>query len=204
MNENVVETLLQRAKEGDESSLAELFSLYKQQLRAMIAFRLDRNLKGRIDPSDILQEAYLDLAKRLSGFDPNKMSFFVWLRLVTHERLLITHRQHLGAQKRDARREVAAPLYSAASSLSLAEQFAGKFTSVAGKAIRIEQKVRLQALLDDMDDQDREVIALRIFEGLTNRETAEVLNLNTKTSSSRFLRAIARLREALGDSVDFI
>lgn len=199
-----IKDLLDQAKSGNEAALAELFSRYRRQLRAMVAFRLDQNLRGRIDPSDILQDAYLDLAKRLPNYDPDKMSFFVWLRLVTKERLLVTHRQHLDAKKRDARRELVSTSFGAAtSSVSLARMFADNYTSVAGKAIRAEQSVRVQAVLDKMDEQDREVIGLRIFEGLTNRETAEVIGINAKTSSSRFLRAIIKLKEELGETLDF-
>lgn len=195
-----LESVIARVKTGDEDALAELFHHYKGQLRRIISFRMDQNLKGRIDPSDVLQEAYIDLAKRLPEFGKQDgMSFFVWLRLVTKERLLGFHRQHLATQKRDARREVRIRQNtSGASSVFLAAHLLGRQTSVVGKAIRAEQRAQLEAILDTMDETDREIIALRVFEGLTNGEAAEVLGLTRQTTSKRFIRAIGRLRETLG------
>ena len=188
--------LVRCVRAGSEAALSELFDCYKSQLRRIVSFRLDCRLQGRVDPSDILQEAFIDLLKRLPEFPDKNMSFFVWLRLVTSERVLACHREHLNTQKRDPRREQRIqPATSGASSVLLAAQLMGNFTSVAGKAIQAEQNAKIQAVLDSMDAIDREVIALRIFEGLTNGEAAEVLELTKQTTSKRFIRAIRRLRE---------
>ena len=198
LEENEHNQLVVQAIEGDQEALANLFSLYKKQLRAMIAFRLDRNLKGRVAPSDILQEAFMDLAKKLPDFNDKQMSFFVWLRLVTHERLLLVHRQHLGTQKRDPRREIQVDHESRnASSIDLTAHLIGKYSSVIGKAIHKEQSIRLRAVIDGMDDHDREIIAMRVFEGLTNGESSEVLGLDKKTASKRFVRAMDKIRKEL-------
>jgi RNA polymerase sigma-70 factor (ECF subfamily) len=81
-NEN--QLLIERALTGDESALATLFDGYRGQLRRMIRLRLDRRLSGRVDSSDVLQEAYLDVRKRLDEYarDPAAMPFHLWLRLV--------------------------------------------------------------------------------------------------------------------------
>ena len=199
MTTETIEQLIDQAKSGDEHALAELFNRYKRQLRSMIAFRMDHKLKGRVDPSDVLQEAYLDLAQKLPEFESKGMSFFVWLRLVVSERLIATHRHHLDVQKRDAGKEirVAAAGNGNASSMILAEHLLGQYTSVVGQAIKAEQQTKLKSVLDQMDETDREVIALRIFERLSNGEAAEVLGLTKQTTSKRFFRAIERLRETV-------
>lgn len=203
-DDDTVSQLVQEAIDGSEAALAELFSRYRTQLRKMISFRLDQNLKGRVDPSDVLQEAFIDLAKRLPEFGDKGMPFFVWLRLVTHERLLRVHREHLGTQKRDPRREIKHRYtYSDATSMSLAAHLLGKSSSVEGKAIRAEQSARLHAVLEDMEPQDREIIALRMFEGLSNGEAAEVLELTKQTASKRFIRAISRIRNEVKDLPGF-
>ncbi len=108
------EDLLRRASHGDEAALAALFGRYRKRLRQMVRLRLDRRLQGRVDPSDVLQEAYLDVAQQLPHYlKKPEMSFFLWLRLVTGQRLMRVHRQHLGAARRDAGREVS--LYRGAS-----------------------------------------------------------------------------------------
>jgi RNA polymerase sigma-70 factor, ECF subfamily len=192
--------LLQRARDGDDRAVAELFDQHRARLRHMVRLRLDRRLQGRVDPSDILQEAYLDLAQQLPGYlAAPKIPFFLWLRLLAGQRLMRVHRRHLGAAMRDAGREVS--LYRGAmpqaSSDSLAAHLLGQATSVSQAAIRAERQLLLQAALNGMDDVDREIIALRHFEELTNNEAAEVLELSKAAASNRYVRAMARLQAIL-------
>ena len=106
-NDSTTDDLINRATGGDEAALAELFDRHRGRLRQMVRLRLDRRLQGRVDASDVLQEAYIDLAQKLPGYvGHSTMPFFLWLRLVTGERLLRIHRQHLGTAMRDAGREV--------------------------------------------------------------------------------------------------
>src|SRR5262249_50657547 len=91
--------LLCRARAGDETALAELFAPYRERLQRMVRLRLARRLYGRLDPSDVLQEAYLDLARRFPEYVANPaLPFFLWLRSLTGQRLIDVHRQHLGAK----------------------------------------------------------------------------------------------------------
>ena len=199
-----IDALVAQAINGSEDALAALFLRYKTQLRGMIAFRMSKNLRGRVDPSDILQEAFVDLAKRLPKFEQKGMSFFVWLRLVAKERLLKVHREHVTAQKRDVRREVDhRNITSNATSILLADHLIDRYTSVAGQAIKAEQGELVRSVLEQMDENDQEIIALRIFEGLTNGETAEVLGMSKQTSSKRFIAAVSRLRTEIVDLPGF-
>jgi RNA polymerase sigma-70 factor (ECF subfamily) len=103
----VLDNLLQRVRRGDEQAVVALFTSYRDRLRRMVRLRLDRRLQGRIDPSDVLQDAYLDVAKRAGEYVANpSVPVFLWLRLITGQRLMALHRQHLGAQMRDAGQEV--------------------------------------------------------------------------------------------------
>jgi RNA polymerase sigma-70 factor, ECF subfamily len=200
-----VRPLLDRLQAGDQLALGELFSKYRDRLGRMIQFRLDGRLKGRIATSDVLQEAYIDALKRLPHYqaDP-EMPFLIWLRWVTMQRLVEVHRQHLGAQMRDAGREVAlgagGPL--AASSAMIAE-FIGDLTSPSQAAQRSETVAQLGRALDGLDPTDREVLALRHFEELSNQETAAVLGIQPAAASKRYVRALERLKGALEQLPDF-
>ena len=193
--------LLRRASEGDEAALAAVFSRYRQRLRQMVGLRLDRRLQGRVDPSDVLQEAYLDLAHQFRSFVERRdtMSFFLWLRLLTGQRLMRVHRRHLAASMRDAGREVS--LYRGAmpqaSSESLAARLLGRLTSASEVAVRAERQLMLQRALNGMDPIDREVIALRHFEELSNSEAAQILGLSKAAASNRYVRAMTRLQAVL-------
>jgi RNA polymerase sigma-70 factor (ECF subfamily) len=192
--------LVRRAGGGDAQALAELFAHYCDRLRHMVRLRLDRRLQGRVDPSDVLQEAYLDVAQRAGAyFAEPRLPLFLWLRLVTGERLLIIHRRHLGAQMRDAGQEVSLHRgpFPQATSASLAAQLLGRLTSPTQAAIRAEIQVRLQEALNSMDPLDREVLVLRHFEELSNNETAAVLGIQKSAASNRYVRALKRLKEIL-------
>ena len=60
--------LIRRAADGEEAALAELFGRHRKRLRQMVRLRLDRRLQGRVDPSDVLQEAYLDAARQFPQY----------------------------------------------------------------------------------------------------------------------------------------
>ena len=155
----------------------------------MVDIRLDRRLQARVDASDVVQEAYLEVVQRLDEYvaDP-KLPLFLWLRLVVGQRLMKVHRQHLGTQLRDAGREVS--LYRdampAASSAALAAQLLGKYTSPTQAAGRAERMLRLQEALNTLDPVDREVLSLRHFEELTRAEAAQVLGISEAAAVKRY------------------
>jgi len=191
---------LRRLAAGDQQALAELFAHYRDRLRRMVQLRLDRRLQGRVDASEVLQDAYIDVTKRAPEYAANPtMPFFLWLRFLTGQRLLMVHRQHLGAKMRDAGQEVA--LYRGAlpqaSSVSLAAQLLGRMTSPSLAAVRAEMQLKLQEALNSMDAIDREVLTLRHFEELSNGETAAVLGLQKAAASNRYVRALKRLKDVL-------
>ena len=189
-----------RLRAGDAAAAGDLFAAHRDRLKRMVRLRLDRRLQGRLDASDVLQEAFLDVQKKAADFAAKpEMPAYLWLRLVTAERLLILHRHHLGAQMRDAAQEVSlcpggAP---AASTHSLANLLLGRLTSPTQAAIRAERQLRLQEALNGMDPLDREILALRHFEELSNCEAATVLGLSKTAASNRYVRALERLKEIL-------
>src|SRR5262245_56698982 len=192
--------LLRRALAGDQSALAALFARYCDRLRKMVRLRLDRRLSGRIDTSDVLQDAYLDVARRFGEYAASPtMPFYIWLRSLTGHRLIDLHRRHLGAEMRDAGREVSIHrgALPAASSASLAQHLLAGLTSPTQAAIREEMQLRLQEALNSMDAVDREVLVLRHFEELGNAEAAAVLGIEASAASKRYIRALRRLKAIL-------
>jgi RNA polymerase sigma-70 factor (ECF subfamily) len=171
---------LERAAAGDQSAWAAILAPHRDRLRRMVAMRLDRRLNGRVDPSDVIQDALVQAALGLPGYlrQPDR-PFFLWLRWLTGMTLQGVHRRHLGIQARDAGREVQLldrPLPQA-SSAALAAQLLGRDTRPSVAAVREERKRRLQEALNAMDPLDQEVLVLRHFEDLTNAEVARELGL---------------------------
>jgi RNA polymerase sigma-70 factor (ECF subfamily) len=206
MNDNTrIDQLLSRAAGGDADAVNDLFGLYRERLRAMVRLRLNRRLQGRIDPSDVLQEAYLEISRTLPDYLRDRpLPFYLWLRYITGQKLIAVHRHHLGAQMRDADREVSLfrGALPQASSVSLAAQLLGRFTSPSHAAVRAELQLRVQEALNAMEPLDREVLALRHFEMLSNAEIAQVLGIKKSAASNRYIRALERLREILAPDQD--
>jgi RNA polymerase sigma-70 factor, ECF subfamily len=191
--------LLERAASGDDASWGQLLTRHEARLRRMVTFRLDPRLQGRIDASDVMQDVHLEAWKHLADYlrEPG-IPLFLWLRGIAGHKLLEVHRHHLGTPMRDARREIA--IYHGlpgATSAAIAAQLLGHATRPSEAAMRAEANVRLQEALNDLDPLDREVLALRHIEQLTNSEAARVLGIKEAAAGKRYLRALERLREIL-------
>jgi RNA polymerase sigma-70 factor (ECF subfamily) len=199
-NSGETSRLLRRATAGDQDTWGALLTRHEERLRRMAAFRMDQRLQGRIDPLDVIQEAYLEATEhRAEYLRQPALPFFLWLRGIVGNKLRELHRHHLGTQMRDAGREVS--LYRSAlpeaTSAALAAQLMGHATRPSEAAMRAEVKVRLQEALNAMDPLDREVLALRHIEQLTPAETAQVLGIKEKAGGMRYVRAIRRLKDLL-------
>jgi RNA polymerase sigma-70 factor (ECF subfamily) len=192
--------LLRQAAAADGASWGALLTRHEGRLRRMVAFRLDPRMQGRIDPEDVVQEVNLAASEHLTDYlRQPAMPFYLWLRGIAGNKLLELHRRHLGTPMRDARREVSLHrgALPGATSAALAAQLLGQQTRPSEAAVRAEAKIRLQEALNSMDPLDREVLALRHFEQLTNAEVARVLQIKEAAAGKRHLRALERLREIL-------
>jgi RNA polymerase sigma-70 factor (ECF subfamily) len=188
------EDLLRLLLAGDDEALAPVFELHRERLRRMVHFRLDPRLVGRVDAEDVVQEAYLDSQKRLSAWRADPRAFHVWLRLVVKQTMIDVHRRHLGTAMRDAAQE-----RGLAQSQTLSRMFAARVTSPSQAVLRLERQQQVEAALAAMDEIDREVLMLRHFEELSNKEVAEVLGIQENAASNRYVRALGRLKGMLSD-----
>jgi RNA polymerase sigma-70 factor (ECF subfamily) len=199
-NAGELDGLLALARAGEPAAVNELFARHRPRLRRMVEARLDQRLQARLDPSDVVQEAYVDVVNRLGEYlrEP-RLPLFLWLRLVVGERLMKLHRHHLGTRMRDAGREIS--LYSgalpAASSAALAAQLLGKITSPTQAAMRAERLLRLQDALNRLEPIDREILSLRHFEELTSAESAQALGIEEAAAAKRYIRGLRRLKNLL-------
>jgi RNA polymerase sigma-70 factor (ECF subfamily) len=193
------------ADPNDLATLSRWLWSYEAKLCRMVQLRLHPRLRGRIEAADVVQDTYVEAIKRLKeyGRAPDA-PLFLWLRGIASEKLIDAHRRHLGAEKRDARREV--PLLPGAvlpaDSTLLAAQMLGRLTTPSRAAMRAEMRRRVQDVLDSLEVWDREILALRHFEQLDNAETAQVLGLTPSGASSRYVRALKRFKAALGSPPD--
>jgi RNA polymerase sigma-70 factor (ECF subfamily) len=190
---------LQRLRQGGETALAELFAGCQQRLERIIRFRIDPRVRGRVDAADVLQDTFLTAARRLPEFlKQPASSSFVWLRQLALQTLIDVHRREF-RHRRDVGREIhlAGPGDSENTSFSIACFLIDQLTSPSQQLARAEELQQLQQALNSMNEIDREVLALRHFEQLSNLQTAEILALSPTAASNRYIRAAARLTEIL-------
>ncbi len=201
-NDEEIHALIDRAADGDAVAMSTLFEHYREPLKKMVRVRLNRRLYGRVDESDVVQDAYLEAARRLNDYASGpRTPFFLWLRKITGQRLIDTHRRHLGAEARNAGIEVAlhqkrAPM---ASSVMLAKALLGGLTSPTQAAVKAETRIAVQDALASMNELDREILSLRHLEALSNVEAAEELEIDTSAASKRYIRALQKLKKILDE-----
>lgn len=193
------EQLLRAAADGDRESWGALLIKHRERLRRMVALRIDHRLQGRLDASDIVQDACIEASQRLDEYlgEP-KMPFYLWLRFLTGQKLITLHRQHFDRKMRDVSREISIELHAPeATSAALAKYLIGSDPRPSEAAVAAERRQKFQEVLDSLEPIEREIIALRHFEQLSNHEAAQVLQLQESAASKRYIRAVKRLKQAL-------
>ena len=197
------DVLTARAAAGDGVAWGALLASHQARLARVACFRIDPRLRGRVDPADVVQDAFAEAAAHRGDYfraDP-AVPLFLWLRGVVANKLLEVHRHHLGTRMRDAKRErpLDAPPAPDDTSAALCAQLTAGLTRPSVAAARGEVRTRLAEALATIDPADREVLALRHFEQLSNAEAAEVLGIQERAAAKRYLRALQRLREILSE-----
>jgi RNA polymerase sigma-70 factor (ECF subfamily) len=189
---------VERAANGDEAARQQLLGFYRPNLRRIVAGQLDKRLAARVDPSDIVQEIMLDADRKLVKFlQQPTVPLLVWLRKIASERVIDTHRRHLGSQRRSVIRERReSPLWDG-SAPDLMEMIANSMTTPSGELMREEQSERVRAAVDRLPARYREVLVMRHFDQMEPDEIAQVLGISPGAVRARILRALLRLRETL-------
>ena len=180
------------------------FEAHRSRFERIVRFRMDPAFRARMDVSDVLQEAYLDVLRRFAEWPKDgSLSAFIWLRQRVLQALWDLQRNH-SREKRAVQREraVAEVWDSDSTNISLASYLVDDLTSPSHAAIKREDRRGLHAALERLSELDREVLALRHFEQLSNVETAQALSLTPTAASNRYVRATIRLAELMQSSLD--
>ncbi len=188
-NDSSTTEIIQRLRDGGVDEAESLFAQFYDRLHVMVSLRLDARVRPRVDPEDVLQETYLEFVKSLPLYLANPQTTpYLWLRAITARHLNVIHRRHLKVQSRAVGREIS--LFGAVpqvSSIGLASQLLGRFSTPSQKVMRMELQLRVQNALNSLLDIDREILALRHFEMMTNGEVAQVLELSEAAASNRYV-----------------
>jgi RNA polymerase sigma-70 factor (ECF subfamily) len=187
--------LIERAAAGDEAARNDLLSRYRDDIRRMVAVRLDRRIAPRIDASDVTQETLAAASDRLDEYVRDcPLTFFGWLRQIASDRVIDVHRRHLDAQRRTVSRESRFPEMSDDSALDLGQRFVSDDTSPSNRLLREERRERVRNALAELSARHREILVMRFLEHLCSTEIGEALGISEGAVESRVVRALARLR----------
>jgi RNA polymerase sigma-70 factor (ECF subfamily) len=193
--------LLRQAEHGDTAAREGLLARHRDRLRKIIAWRLDRRLAARVDPSDVVQEVLAEVSRKLDRYLRERpLPFFPWLRVLAGEHLAARHRRHVRARGRSVLREEPGLLHLPdESAAELAARLVTSSTSPTQRVLREELRQRVQQALERLSERDREILVLRNLEQLSVADTADVLGVSPGAVKVRHLRALERLRALLDE-----
>lgn len=195
--------LLAGVKGGDADAVNRLLERHRDAVRRLVQMRLDQRIQRRVDVSDVVQDVFVEANRRLADYvqQSQQMPFHLWLRQIAKDRIIDAHRRHRGSARRSVDREQAmqVPADMDRSSIELAAQIADPELTPAAAATQHEMAQRVEAAIAQLPDQDAEILIMRHYEHLSNQEIAQALELTEPAASMRYLRAVRKLREVLGE-----
>jgi RNA polymerase sigma-70 factor, ECF subfamily len=193
--------LLQEIRGGSPDAVNRLMDRHRQAVHRMVQMRLDAKIQRRVDVSDVVQDVLVEANRRLSDYLAHpQLSFHLWLRQITQDRIIDAHRRHRASAKRSVDREqpMLVAVGNDSSTLQLINELRDQELTPAAAVAQKEMALQVEAAIARLNDQEGEIIIMRHYEHLSNQETAAALGLTEPAASMRYLRAIRRLRELLG------
>jgi RNA polymerase sigma-70 factor, ECF subfamily len=197
-----IDGLFAAAREGSNSSLGRLLTLYGNYLKLLVSAQMDGRLRARVSPSDVVQETFFEAHRDFAQFRGQSTAEFVaWLRKIVVNNILRVVEQHLHAEKRDVRREVSLQEIGRRleqSTVHLESLLAEEADSPSRCAVKHERELELADALAQLPADYRDVIVLRHIEGLPFDTVAARMERSAGAVRMLWLRALKRLRLSLG------
>jgi RNA polymerase sigma-70 factor (ECF subfamily) len=189
--------LLEAVRQGEKQALDRLLIRHRDELRSFVEMRLDPRLTARMDPSDVVQEAQVEMVRRMDDFLQRRpMPFRLWARKTAYERLIALHRHHVARARRSVRREVALPDRS---SLLLVRPLLRDGSTPSQRLQARELADLVARVVGELSQSDREILLLRHAERMPFEEIACLLDIEPAAARKRFGRALIRLQQRLSD-----
>jgi RNA polymerase sigma-70 factor (ECF subfamily) len=189
--------LIEKARSGHGEAFERLFDRHRPYLKKVVGLRLDAAIRKRVDPSDVVQDTYLEAHRRFGKYVQSpKLPFRLWLRQMACDQSMKAHRRHRKTARRSVDCEIALPEQS---SLLLAKRLQGMMSTPSQTLQRKETARLIRDAIEKLPQHERDVVIMRHFEGLSNQEIGVLLNAEPATVSKRHGRAMLRLHEILFD-----
>ena len=181
------------------------FLAYRSQLLSLARRNLNPVLSRRVTPEDIVQDTLSAACSRIDFFEnrPDIPVYFK-LRTILFQTVASAGRKHLQSRKRDAYKELEVADGDTESPARASwNQFADTMTGPVTRAARSDRYALLKNALENLSENDRCILEMRHFDGLGNAECAQLLGIEPKAASIRYVRALQRLREKLTEYTEF-
>lgn len=179
------------APEAIALTLDQAFAEHRARLLRMLWQRLPRELVVRVDPEEVLQQAYIKAQRAWSRFERSGMRPYVWLYRIALDTLLDARDWNL-RRRRDLRREVCLPDGSSAQfGLGLVQPA----TTPSDAEARREVQERVRHVLEKLKPDDRDILCMRYLDDLSVEEIAQVFGLKENTVRQRYARARLRFKD---------
>jgi RNA polymerase sigma-70 factor, ECF subfamily len=189
------DSLLRQAEEGDGTALNRLLDLHRPGLVRYVGVRLNPRLRARIDESDVVQETFSEVHRRIRGYlKDRKMPFGLWLRQIAYDRLTMEQRRHIRAGRRSVVREA---LVSDESSMNVFSLLPGSGSTPSRRIRQEELADSVRNAIGSLDDSDREIVLLRMTENMPFADIGLMLSMTEAAARKKFSRALDDLYDAL-------
>jgi RNA polymerase sigma-70 factor (ECF subfamily) len=176
-----------------EAVLLGAFERLRPRLLALVERRISRKMAVRVDPQSVVQEAYMRARGRWNALSPKPVDLDAWVYGQVHDRLIEMLRSALGPE-RNLDRNIPWPEGSVG---PLAEHLVDSQTGPTSAFSRAERCEVVRAVLERLDPIDREILALRYFDGLNFAQIGAILGLSQNAATKRGLRALVKLRDLI-------
>ena len=195
--------LLAAARTGGGEHLGRLLEVYRTYLKLLARTQLSLHLQARVNPSDIVQETFLEAYRDFPQFRGNtEAEFLAWLRRILVNNLARLCERHMQAKKRDVRCELSLEQLGALvdrSSARMESLVAATTSSPSASAQRQERATMLAEHLSQLSEDHRQVIVLRHLEDLPFDEVGQRMGRTSGAVRMLWLRAIDQLRRNMNE-----
>ncbi len=188
------------------NSWANMFWEYREQLLNLAKRNLNPVLSRRVSAEDVVQDTLSAACGKIDFFENNpEVPVYFKLRTILFQTITTLERKHLQSQKRDAykEQEIADDENDRTAARLNWNMFADSVTGPLSKVARVDRYELLRQALDAMPENDRQILELRHFDGMSNQECAQVLKIEQKAASIRYVRALERLQKQLIEFTEF-
>ena len=184
------------SREGDRDAFAKFFQARRDILVRETERKLGRQLRRRVDASDVMQDVFINANRRLQEIVGTDVPLMAWIRVLLNQQIVTIFRTHLKASKRAMSREqTGAP--DSHSLDEIAAKLVAALTSPSMQAHRHDLQHQVRQILEELAPLDREVLILRHFQSKSNAEVAAELGLSINAASNRYVRALKRFKAIL-------